>query len=322
MTIETMRAVAFDRYGPPQVLKVQQVPRPRPAEGEVLIRVYAAGVNPIDWRIRSGSLRWLWRPRLPMIPGYDISGVVAEIGPRVTRLQPGDEVFSFIDRNRAGGYAEYAVASEHVIVAKPAGISHIEAAAVPLAASTALQALRDLGQVRPGASVLVNGASGGVGTFAVQIAKALGAEVTGVSSTRNLDLVRQLGADQVVDYTRDDFTRQDRTYDVVLDAVAKSSFRASRRILKPRGRYVTTVPRTADILYQVLTRPFRGRQCLTVLAKRSADDLQQLKELIESGQVRVVIDQVFPLEQAAQAHEVSEAGHARGKLVLRVTGGQ
>jgi NADPH:quinone reductase-like Zn-dependent oxidoreductase len=313
-----MNAVVIDRYGPPEVLQCREVAQPKPGPGQVLIRVRAAAINPIDWRIRNGSLRFILPGKLPLILGFDVSGEVAEVGAGVTGLQPGDEVFSYLDQRHGGGYAEYAVASQQVVVPKPDNLSHEEAAAIPLAASTTLQALRDLAHVSEGSDVLVNGASGGVGTFAVQIAKALGAHVTGVCGTANLEFVRELGADKVVDYTAEDFTHADHRFDVVFDAVAKSSFSASRRVLRPYGVYVTTVPSPKTFLLALVTRLAGGKRCRNILARSSGDDLRQLKELAEDGKLRPAIHHVYPLEQAAEAHTVSEAGHVRGKLVLRV----
>lgn len=313
-----MRAALFNRYGPPDVLHVDEYPKPEIGRRDVLIRVHAAGVNPIDWRIRSGSLRFVLLVKLPMVPGYDVSGVVEAVGSEISSVRVGEEVFTYIDRVSGGGYAEYAVASESVVVSKPQGISHVEAAAMPLAATTALQSLRDWGQLQAGQSVLINGASGGVGTYAVQIAKAMGAEVTGVSSTKNLELVQSLGADHVIDYTREDFTRQGRLYDVVFDAVAKTSFWAVKNVLKPQGRFVTDMPTPPHFLAHGLTALFRGRQARAMLARPRGDDLRVLKRLSEEGKLRSVVDRVFPLENAAEAHRVSESGHVRGKLVLQV----
>jgi NADPH:quinone reductase-like Zn-dependent oxidoreductase len=314
-----MKAVVVDHYGPPEVLQFREVAQPQVGRNQVLIRVRAAGVNPIDWRIRNGSLRFILPGRLPLVLGFDVSGEVAEVGSEVTALKVGDEVFAFLDARHGGGYAECAVASQQVVVPKPENLSHEEAAAIPLAASTALQALRDVASVSEGSDVLVNGASGGVGTFAVQIAKDLEAQVTGVCSSRNLDFVKELGADKVIDYTAEDFTGGDHRFDVVFDAVAKSSFSASRRALRPYGVYVTTVPSLKTFLLSVVTRLVGGRRCRNVLVRPRGDDLRHLHCLVERGKLRPEIQQVYPLEQAAEAHKASEAGHVRGKVVLKVS---
>lgn len=314
-----MRAAVIARYGPPNVFEIRDVPQPEIGPGKVLVRVHAASVNPVDWRIRSGSLRFVLPTRLPLILGYDIGGVVAEVGPGVSEFKPGDEVFAYIDTFlRGGGYAEFASVSRRVLAPKPANLGFVEAAAVPLAATTALQALRDYGQIHSKSQVLVNGASGGVGTFAVQIAKMFGAEVTGVCGPNNVELVQQLGADRVVDYTKTDFTQESRQYDIVLDAVAKSSYTACRRVLKPNGHYISTLPSPKQFLRQGLTWLLGGQRSHTFFARPDGGDLRHLKDLIESGKVRPIIDRTFSLEEVAQAHELSQAGHARGKLVLQV----
>ena len=283
-----------------------------------MIQVYAAGINPIDRRIRSGSLRCFLPAQFPLILGFDVSGVVTEVGGAVSHVKPGDEVYCMLDQRHGSGYAEFAVASADVVAPKPAGLSHCEAAAVPLAACTALQALRDLGGITEGHRVLINGASGGVGTFAVQLGKVFGAEVTGVCSTGNVDLAKELGADQVVDYKTQDFTRDQRKYDIVFDAVAKSSFVACRRILKGNGRYIRTVPSPSHFLFCMLTKVWGRKHCKTIWVRPSSNDLCYLKDLIEDGKVRPIIDQVLQLKDACRAHELSQAGHVRGKLVLQV----
>lgn len=313
-----MQAALFHRYGPPEVLQVDDYPKPEVGRRDVLIRVHAAAINPIDWRIRSGSLRFVLPVRLPIVPGYDVSGVVEAVGSEISSLRVGEEVFSFLDRLSGGGYAEYTVASESVVVPKPQGMSHVEAAAMPLAASTALQCLRDWGRLASGQSVLINGAAGGVGSYAVQIAKAIGAEVTGVCSTHNVEFVASLGADHVIDYTRQDFTRLPGQYDVVFDAVAKSSFWRVKDVLTPRGRFVTDMPTPPHYLAHGLTALFPGRQARAMLVRPRGDDLRILKRLSEEGKLRSVIDTVFPLAQAAEAHRKSQEGHVRGKLVLQM----
>lgn len=313
-----MRAAVLPRYGPPQVLEIRQLPRPEILPGRVLVQVHAAGINPIDWRIRSGSLRLVLPVRLPMVLGYDISGVVVEVGAGVSEFRPGEEVYAFLDTFRTGGgYAEYALVSPLVLARKPARLGHVEAAAVPLAALTALQALRDLGELRPHSQVLVNGAAGGVGSFAVQIARILGAEVTGVCGPANVEFVRQLEVDRVLDYSRTDFAQQQLRYDVVFDAVAKRSYWSTRRALGPRGRYITTVPSASQFVAQGLSW-LGHRRSQTVWARPSGDDLRWLQEQIDAGQLRPSAVRSFPLEEVALAHAISQTGHVRGKLVLKL----
>jgi len=312
-----MRAVQITRYGPPETLAMADVPPPEPGPRDVLIRVHAAGVNPIDWKIRSGQTRFIIPMRLPRTPGFDISGEVVKLGEQAAGFQPGDAVFCFSDHFPGGGYAEQAVVSASVCAMKPEGLDHTQAAATPLAALTALQSLRDCGRLQSGQDVLINGASGGVGTFGVQIAKAMGARVTGVCSEQNLDFVRELGADEVIDYRRDDFTRMDRRWHVVFDAVANRSFWQCRRVLTERGRYINTLPYPQHYLAQVLSLAGR-RRAFAMLAKPSGDDLRQVAGWIDAGRLRPMIDEIFPLDAATAAHRKSEQGHARGKIVLRV----
>lgn len=314
----TMRAVVLNSYGSPDNLQVDDVPRPRLLPHQVLIQVHAAGVNPIDWRIRRGSLRFIIPGSFPLVLGYDVSGTVLDVGRNITAFQANEEVFCFLDGRHGGGYAEYAVASAGVVVPKPKTLSHEEAAAVPLAAMTALQALRDHGKITAGSKVLINGAAGGVGTFAVQLAKAFESDVTAVCSATNVEFVRELGANHVIDYQRDDFTQSDSQYDIVFDAVAKSTYLKCRSILKPTGIYITTVPSLQSSLFQSLPRLCLPKRCRIILVRRSGSDLRTLQELIDQHKVRPVVQQTFPLVNAAEAHRQSEAGHVRGKLVLKV----
>lgn len=314
-----MQAIVLAHYGPPGNLELREIARPSCAPDQVLIHVHAAGVNPVDWKIRNGSLRLLYPLRLPAVLGFDVSGKVEVAGPQAAERgwKTGDEVFCYLNNRPGGGYAEYVCAAEHLLAKKPTGITDEEAAGVPLAATTALQSLRDLGRLQTGQRVLVNGASGGVGVFAVQIAKALGASVTGVCSGKNVGFVRELGADHVMDYRQVDFTRQGERYDLVFDAVAKTSYWKTRSALRPRGRYVTTLPSPQSLLLQAATKLF-GRRCLNILARPRGEDLRLIGRWIEEGRVRPVLDQVFPLEKAAEAHRRSEQERARGKIVLRV----
>lgn len=314
-----MRAVVIDRYGSAEEFAVREIARPQCDDGEMLVRVLAAGVNPVDWKIRDGTLRWILPASFPLVLGFDIAGEVVES--RVEGDQPGtrigDQVFCFLDQRHGGGYAEFATVGADASAPKPEQISFEEAAATPLAGSTALQALCDLGHLQSGQHVLVNGASGGVGTFAVQIATALGAEVTGTCSESNLDLVRDLGARHVIDYRRHDFVRSDRRYDIVLDAVAQRSYRECRRVLKRGGTYITTLP-SARSLFSQLASWFSGKKCKNVMVQPRRDDLELLAKLIDAGEVRPLVQEMYPLEDAAAAHRTSEEGHVRGKLVLKV----
>jgi NADPH:quinone reductase-like Zn-dependent oxidoreductase len=325
-----MKAVVQDTYGSAAVLETREIDKPEIAEEEVLVRVRAAGVNPGDWAI-VGGLPYIARPvyglRKPRdaVRGTDVAGTVEVVGTGVRRLRPGDEVFGWCG-GLGGAFAEYAAASEDALALKPANLTFEQAAAVPMAGLVALQALRDHGGVRAGQKVLINGASGGIGTFAVQIAKALGAEVTGVCSTRNVDMVRSIGADHVVDYTQEDFTHKDRRYDFILDNVANHSLSGLRRALTPAG---TLVPNGGGfdnrwfagggrvIGAHVLNR-FVGHRLRPFLVSPKLEGLVFLKELIEAGKVAPVIDRVYPLGETPEAVDHVGGGHARGKIAVTV----
>ena len=323
----TMRAVVQHRYGPPSVLTSTEVARPAPGRGDVLVRVRAASVHPGDHFVMTGEpylLRLAFGLRRPRhgILGRDLAGVVAAVGRDVTALRPGDEVFGW---STAGTLAEYACVAADQLVPVPAGLSFVDAAAVPTSGMTALQALRDVADVRPGRTVLVIGASGGVGSFAVQIAKALGAEVTGVCSTRNLDLVRSLGADHVVDYTTTDVTSAGRRYDVVLDNVETRPLAAVRRVLTPTGTLVPNSGRggrwvgpVGRIVRARLLSGFTRQRLAPFLSVEKRRDLLALADLLATGRVRPVVDRTYPLDEAAAALQHVGTGHARGKVVVTV----
>jgi len=320
-----MKAIVYHRYGSPDVLELKEIDTPAVEDGQVLIRVHAASVNPLDWhfmrglpylvRIKAG----LRRPKVSRL-GADVAGQVESVGKNVTRFQPGDEVFGAC----TGAFAEYACASESALAPKPANVTFEQAAAVPVAALSALQGLRDKGRIQPGQKVLINGAAGGVGTFAVQIAKVFGADVTGVCSTRNVEMVRSIGADQVIDYTQEDFTKSGRRYDLILDSVGNHSLSGFRRALTAEGTLVLVggpdsgrwVGPLMGMLKAVVLSRFVSQKLLPFLAKRSKDDLIVLKELIEAGKVIPIIDRRYPLSEVPEAIRYLEEGHARGKVVI------
>lgn len=321
----TMRAAVQHRYGPPSVLEVSEVARPQPGPGDVLVRVGAAAVHVGDYFVMTGEpyvLRLAFGLRRPRhgIPGRDLAGVVAAVGKDVTAVRPGDEVFGW---STAGTLAEYACVPADHLVPVPAGLSLVEAAAVPTSALTALQALRDIATVRPGQTVLVTGASGGVGSFAVQIAKAFGAEVTGVCSTRNIDLVRSLGADHVVDYSETDFTSAGRRYDVILDNVEAHPLAAVRRALTPTGTLIPNSGRGGRWLGPLgriatarLLSGFTRQRLQPLISVEKQRDLVALADLLATGQVTPLIDRTYPLDEAADALRYVGAGHTRGKVVV------
>ncbi|MFH1723575.1 MAG: NAD(P)-dependent alcohol dehydrogenase [Elusimicrobiota bacterium] len=313
-----MKAAVIDGYGPPDVLRIAQAARPSIRDDQVLIEVHASSVNPIDWRIRNGSLRMLMGSRFPKILGFDVSGRVVEAGQAVKELREGDRVYAKSDAMTGQAYAEYAAVSEKAAAIKPAGLSHEQAAAMPLAALTSLQALRERGGIKPGDRVAVIGASGGVGSYAVQIAKAYGAEVTAVCSAGNIDLARELGADRVVDYIEEDVLAARGAYEIVFDAVAARGFSEARRALSERGVYISTVP-SAGLAFSIAwSRLTPGRKASFIMLKASGEDLKELARLAEKGKLKSVIDSVYPLEDIQEAHRKSESRRARGKIVIRI----
>jgi NADPH:quinone reductase-like Zn-dependent oxidoreductase len=322
-----MQAIVQDRYGDAAVLHVRDIDVPQIGEGDVLIRVRAAGVNIADWAIMSG-LPYIARPVYGLakprhiVRGTDVAGIIEAVGAGVTRFAVGDEVFGWAN----GSYAEYSVSTEDHLAKKPANLTFEAAAAVPMAGLVALQALRDHAAVKPGTTVLVNGASGGIGTFAVQIAKAFGAEVTAVTSTRNLELVRSIGADHVIDYSTDDFTQSGRQYDVVLDNVANHSLGDLRRVLTPTGTLIPNGGRFDNrwlasggrIMHAAVLFQFGSQRLGNFLVSTNHADLATLAEMIEAGSVTPVIDRIYPLSQVALAIDHVGTGHTRGKVAIAV----
>lgn len=313
-----MKAAIIDRYGAPEVLQVAEVAQPEIKPDQLLVKVAASSINPIDWKMRKGMLKILTGNKFPIILGFDVSGEVITVGSQVTQLQPGQLIYTRLSQLTGGAYAEYAPVSEKVAALKPTNLSHEEAAAVPLAGLTALQALRDQGQLKAGQRVLINGASGGVGTFAVQIAKVLGADVTGVCGSRNLDLVKSLGADSVLNYAEQDFTKGATQYDIVFDVVGNRSFSECKAVLQPQGIYVTTQPFPANFLQSFLTSLLPGQKYKVILLKSNRADLMYLKEQIEAGKIRSIIDRTYPLSEIAAAHAYSETERAVGKIVITI----
>lgn len=319
-----MKAVIQRTYGGPEALELQDVEQPAIGPGEVLIRVHAASVHVGDWILMTGSpfimrmATGLRRPKNP-VPGTDIAGTVEAVGTDVKRLRPGDEVFGWT----AGAFAEYVAVSESQLVLKPADLTFEQAAAVGVSASTALQLLRDDGKVGPGQKVLVNGASGGVGTFAVQIATALGAEVTGVCSTKNVDLVRSIGADHVIDYTSEDFTKGTARYDLILDNVGNHSMAETRRALTPTGTLISNGGghrggKLSRTIRTMLVSMVVRQQATPTVKTQNSDDLMALKALVEAGSIRPVIDSIYPLSETAKAIAHVASGRTRGTLVIAV----
>jgi len=311
--METMKAVRIHEYGGPEVLKYEDAPRPKPAAGEVLVRVHAAGVNPVDRGVRSGFLKERLKYTLPMIPGWDVSGVVEAVGPGVSRLKTGDAVYSRPDISRDGSYAEYMVVKESEVALKPKSIDYVTAAAVPLAALTAWQALFDNAKLAAGQTILIHGAAGGVGHFAVQFAKLKGARVIATASPRNHEFLRSLGADQVIDYNTTKFEDVVHDADVVLDTITGETADRSYQVLKKGGIYVSILAPPS----QEKAAAFGVRVGHTFV-QPSVPQLDEIAKLIDSGKVKVIIEKVFPLAEAAAAQDLNATKHTRGKIVLRV----
>ena len=325
---QLMKAIVYRCYGSPDVLKFEDIEKPTAADDQVLIKVHAASVNPLDWHYMRGTpyiVRMdsgFGKPENPRL-GVDFAGTVEAVGKNVKQFKPGDEVFG----GKFGAFAEYvSVREDRAVALKPANLTFEQVASVPIAALTALQALRDKGRIQPGQKVLINGASGGVGTFAVQIAKSFGAEVTGVCSTRNVDMVRSIGADHVIDYTQEDFTKSGQRYDLILDNVGTHSLLEYRRALNPKGIFVmigSTSPGNwfrflATPIEALVLSPFVSQKFGMILAELNKEDLTILSDLMQSGKVTPVIDRRYKLSEVPAAIQYLEEGHARGKVVINV----
>jgi NADPH:quinone reductase-like Zn-dependent oxidoreductase len=308
-----MKAIVIHEYGRPEVLKYEDVPRPEPKQDQILVRVIAAGVNPVDDASRSEKYAKFFGITLPFTPGYDIAGVVEKTGAKITKFKAGDPVFAYLDLKNGGGYAEYAVATEVEAVAKPKSISFTEAAGVPVVALTAWQALIDKAKLSAGQTVLIHGGSGGVGSFAIQIAKARGAKVIATASTRNQDLLKQLGADVAVDYTQQKFEDVAKDVDVVLDSVGKDTLARSYGVIKKGGVIVTLVARIDQA--ELDKRGIRG---VSLGVEPTSNELAEIGKLIDEKKIKVIVSQTFPLSEAKKAQEQIATGHTRGKIVLKV----
>jgi len=332
-----MKAMVYHHYGTPDVVQCEEVEIPSPKENQVLVKIHAAAVNPLDCGLMKGRpyfMRFLFGFPKPKVtrPGRDVAGEVQTVGKGVTHFKPGDEVFGVCTaggwmKKCDGAFAEYACTLEAALATKPDTVTFEQAASAPIAGLTALQGLRDKGQVKPGQKVLINGAAGGVGTFAVQIAKAFEAEVTGVCSTRNVDMVSRIGADQVIDYTQVDFTNSREKYDLIFDLVGNHSFVELKRVLVPHGIFVgagvvggpkSIVGMLGGLISTIVVSLFVSQRYATFVAKTNADDLNAIRELMASGKVIPVVDRVFDLTETAEAMRYQDQGHARGKVIITV----
>jgi NADPH:quinone reductase-like Zn-dependent oxidoreductase len=309
----TMKAVVIHEYGGPEVLKYEDVPQPEPKQDELLIRVIAAGVNPVDGMIRSGMFDKEGHRVFPIILGGDISGVVEKVGSKITKFKSGDPVFAYVSLDDSGGYAQYALITEREGAPKPKSLTYVEAAAVPIVALTAWQALIDTAKLKAGQTVLIHGGSGGVGSFAIQIAKAHGAKVIATASTANQDLLKQLGADVAIDYTKQNFENIAKDVDVVLDSIGKDTLARSYGVVKKGGTIVSLVARPDPA--ELEKHGIRG-EALSV--DPNSDELSEIGKLIDDKKISVIVSQTFPLSEARKAQEQVATGHTRGKIVLKV----
>jgi NADPH:quinone reductase-like Zn-dependent oxidoreductase len=308
-----MKAIVVHEYGGPEVLKYEDAPQPEPKGDEVLVRVIAAGVNPVDRVARSEKSAEFFHIKLPAIPGYDFAGVVEKTGAKVTQFKTGDPIYAYVALNKGGGYAEYAVATDREAALKPQSLTYVEAAAVPLVAETAWQALIDTAKLNAGQTVLIHGGSGGVGSFAIQIAKARGAKVIATASTANQDLLKQLGADVAIDYTRQKFEDVAKNVDVVLDSVGKDTLVRSYGVVKKGGFIVSIVgdPDPAELEKY-------GIHGASISVEPNSSELAEITKLINEKKIKVIVSQTLPLSEALKAHEQVATGHTRGKIVLKV----
>jgi NADPH:quinone reductase-like Zn-dependent oxidoreductase len=311
-----MKAIRIHNYGGPEVLHYEDAPRPEPQAGEVLVRVHASGVNPIDWKVREGHMKDLWPHKFPLILGWDLSGVVEELGRDVSRFKIGDEIYSVPDPTRNGAYADYIVVREPELALKPTSLHHIRAAAVPLAALTAWQSLFDTAQLQPGQRVLIHAGSGGVGHFAVQLAKWKGAYVFATASTKNQDFLRELGVDKAIDYTQQRFEDVARNIDIVLDTIGGETQERSWSVLKKGGNLVSLVQLPSEEKAKAL-----GVRAALLGAQPNGAQLAEIAKIIDSGKLAPIIDRILPLSEVRRAHELSQSGHTHGKIALRVRNG-
>ncbi|RUT80084.1 NAD(P)-dependent alcohol dehydrogenase [Ancylomarina longa] len=313
-----MKAIVMKKYGTPDVLELTNLDRPQIKDQEVLVEVYASSVNPVDWKIRKGMLKLFMRKKLPCILGGDIAGRVVQVGKKVQFFRVGDEVFGMVDIIKNGAYAEYVAAQESQLALKPQKMDFEQAATMPLAGLTALQALRNMGNIRKGMNVMINGCSGGVGSFALQLAKAFECRVTGVCSTRNVDFAKEMGADRVIDYHHEDVLAVQEEYDIFFDVVGNQNYSAVKHLLQRAGVYVTTLPTFNVLLLGAIHNLVSSRKMKKIFVQENKADLELLADFVAAGLLNTHIDKSFNLSDIAAAHKYSETGRVTGKLSLRI----
>jgi NADPH:quinone reductase-like Zn-dependent oxidoreductase len=313
-----MKAIVIFKYGSSDVLSYQEVVQePSIKANQVLVKVYASSVNPVDWKVRRGEYKLFTGNTFPKIIGVDLAGIVEQVGTQVTTFRPGDQVYGMMNSLKGGAYAEYAAVDENKLALKPKNLSFKEAAAVPVTCLTAYQALYHKAHIQPRQRVLINGASGGVGSFAIQLAKLSGALVSAVCSAQHAQFVKELGADEVIDYRKEDFTKSSATYDTILDVTGNKSFGECMARLSAGGIYISTKPNPANYM-SAITSNFSGKKAFVISVDGNSKDLQFLTKLIEQKSVKPIIEKVYPLKEAAAAHEYGEKGHTCGKIVIEV----
>lgn len=314
---KTMKAVVFNSYGSPDVLEIKELEKPIINEEEILVQVHATSVNPVDWKIRNGSMKIFTGKKFPKGLGADISGTISAVGEKIVGFKVDDEVYGKLGGFKGNAYAEFVSTNPVNLALKPTNLDFNESASVPLAALTAYQALVNLGELTKGSKVLINGCAGGVGHFGVQIAKALGAEVTGICSTKNISVANKIGSDKVIDYTKNNVIDGDVKYDIFFDAVAKQSYSKVKPILNKNGKYISTLPSIGVILNSI-TGLFSSKKAKMINAKSNPKDLQIITEMVENGKVKPIIDKIFLLKDIREAHRYSETGRVVGKLVISI----
>jgi len=305
-------------YGEPEVFRYEEIPQPQIKEDEVLVEVHAASVNPVDWKQRKGNHKLFLKASFPIVPGYDISGRIVECGIKVSNFKEGDEVFCRLTNRFGGAFAEYAAARESSLSLKPKNLDHIHAAAIPLAGQTALQALRDKGRIKPGQKILIIGAAGGVGHYALQLSKIFGTETTAVCSSRHGKLLSLLRPDHHIDYHKEDYLQANKYYDIIFDAAGVKTFLSCKTILVPGGIYITVLPRPKLLVHKLIALFTKGKKVKTLVQKSQRSDLEFLKELAEEEKLISVIDSIHPLDKVSEAHRRAESYNTEGKIIIKV----
>jgi 2-desacetyl-2-hydroxyethyl bacteriochlorophyllide A dehydrogenase len=313
-----MKAAVIHEYGGPEVFRLEDIPEPVLRKHEILLKVFAASVNPVDWKQRKGNHRFFLKVRFPVVPGYDVSGVVVRCGSRVTRFRPGDEVYCRLRRKFGGAFAEFAAAPENASALKPSSIDHLYAAGIPMAGQTALQALRDKAKLKGGMHVMIIGAAGGVGHFALQLVKLQGAETTAVCSSDHPELLEKLKPDHHIDYRRTNYLDAGIRYDVIFDAAGKTSFLKCHKILKNHGLYITSLPRPKILVHKLVSLFTRGKRVRTLVQRPRSRDLEILAGLVDQGKLEVFIDSVHTLDRVSEAHRRAEEYHTQGKIIIKI----